>query len=190
MMNGIRQRPVSPRRSAPGRKPNPNNIIYAETIKRFYTTSGYTLRRISSILFSDYRVSLSKNQVKDILNSIGINTSKAASYRTVICSTCGSQVKVSRSKYITTTGLGPSAHPPWRVHCDSICRRVWLEEHCKGQAAARRMVAYIMDKDLPDGAVCHFIDNDTRNAHRTNIRVFTSTSRHLQEHRSNEVHTV
>ena len=163
----------------------PTQRIYAEVICRLYTDSCYSIRRISSILEDSYSVRIGRNEVHDILRARGVDTSKSRGcHRTVICATCGTQFTRDRSRHRHSIGRGPSAHAPWRTFCDAICRRVWLEEHCKGQTAARRLVESITGTALPEDAVAHFIDDNTSNVQKRNIRVFTSTERHVQEHRA------
>ena len=166
--------------------PNPNHTIYADTIRRLYVESNMTLRQISQILHEDYRVGIGKNEIRAILLSRGVDTSRPGlgGHRTCTCACCGTQFQRQRSRHRHSIGRGPSAHRPWRTFCDSLCRRVWLEEHCAGQQEARRLVEDHLGRGLPDDAVCHFINDDTRDVYKRNIRVFTSTQRHVEEHRN------
>ena len=168
-----------PQRSAPIR-------LYADIIRRLYVEDHRSLRQVASILRSDFSCRASAITVKHVLNSLGISTAKSAltgCHRLVVCRTCGRPKEISRSRLVESLGRGTSSHRPRYHYCDRYCRRVWLEEHCRNQQAARRLVEYLMNEDLPPGAVCHFIDDDSTNVIRHNIRVFTSTMRHIEEHR-------
>jgi hypothetical protein len=169
--------------------PNPEHQrhlhrIYESSIRRLYVDSGYSIRRIESILHSDYGIHINKNAIRDILLRLGVDTSRSSgSRRSTICACCGSQTERVRSRYRHSIGRGATPHAPWRTFCDWLCFSVWKEEHCAGQREARRVVESITPTPLPEDAVVHFIDGDTRNTHKRNIRVFTSTERHMREHR-------
>jgi len=158
---------------------------YADIIRRLYVEQHMSLRKTAKILNTDYRIPATGMMVREVLQRLGIDTSKSGPviHKSVTCRTCGGQKAVTRSRYRDATGRGPSAHRPWHHYCDRVCFRIWKEEHCKGQRAARRMVEYIMDKDLPPEAVVHFIDDDVENVVKSNLKVFTSTKRHIEEHR-------
>ena len=157
------------------------------TARWLYVDQALSLRLTAEILRRDYAARVTPNMVRDILNSGGIDTSKAhGARRLVSCRTCGRPKSIARCRYRDAAGRGPSAHAPRHHYCDFICFRIWHEEHCRSQREARRVVEAILNKALPPDAVCHFIDDDTRNVNRHNIKVFTSTIRHIEEHRSME----
>jgi hypothetical protein len=160
--------------------------IYSDLIRRMYVEQGLSLRKISSILRMEYSCPASANMIAHVLNTHGIATTKSSTtgcHRLVVCRTCGRPKEIARSRYVESLGRGATPHRPRYHYCDWSCRRVWLEEHCKGQQAARRLVEYLMDEDLPPDAVCHFVDDNSSNVIKQNIRVFTNTKRHLEEHR-------
>ncbi len=162
---------------------------YYDVIRKLYVDQGLSLRKVASILRTEFSCPASANMVAEVLNSHGVSTTKSAitgCHRLVVCRTCGRPKEIARSRYVESLGRGPSAHRPRAHYCDWACRRVWLEQHCKGQQAARRLVEYLMDADLPPDAVCHFVDDNTSNVIKQNIRVFTNTKRHLEEHRKGE----
>jgi len=158
---------------------------YADIIRRLYVEQHLSLHKVARILNNDYHIPVTGMMVRSILRRQGIDTSKAGNviHKSVLCRTCGSPKAVTRARFRDATGRGPSAHRPWHHYCDHVCFRIWKEEHCKGQRAARRMVEYIMDKQLPPEAVVHFIDDDVENVVRSNLKVFTTTKRHIEEHR-------
>lgn len=171
-------------------RPHPNNRIYAESIRRFYLDQGLSLRKISSLMLRDYGIRIAHTTIVKILRDLGIDTSKSGSggMRTAVCPCCGRSHKVHRSRYTMSQGrCGPNGpHRPWAHYCDEVCWRVHLEERCKGQQAARRMVEDIIGKLLPPEARCHFVDGNSSNVIRRNIKVYTSTLGHLAEHRRME----
>jgi hypothetical protein len=161
------------------RRNSPNSRIYSDSIRRFYMDHGLSFREISDILLRDYGVYIGHTTVAKILRDQGIDTAKSAAggHRDVTCPCCGTVHQTHRSRVHLAPGRD-------RHHyCDGVCWRVYLEEHSKGQQAARRMVEDILGRLLPAEAVCHFVDGDSGNVLRRNIKVYTSTARHLEEHR-------
>ena len=167
------------------RIPPHRHRIYADSIRRFYTESGYSLRKIESILLADYHIRIDKNSILRLLRHYNIDTSKSTGLRRqVTCHTCGRSKTITRSRHRDAKGRGTSSHNPWQHYCDRTCWRVYLEEHCHTQLEARRLVETLMGKPLPPDAVAHFVDGDSSNVLKSNIKVYTSTARHLEEHRS------
>lgn len=161
-----------------------NRHAYATSIVRLYT-SGHSIRSIVSILQSDYGVLMSREAVRRMLNSRGVSTNRAVSgHRTTTCAVCHRTYSISRAKFRESMGTGKSTgrHKPWNHYCDWTCFRIYHEETGASQQEARRMVAGIIGQPLPPDAVCHFVDDDHSNVLKSNIRVYTSRARHLQEH--------
>jgi len=156
-----------------------------------YVERGYPRRRISAILRLDYGVEVSINTIKRVLNRAGVDTSKGAgggTQREVTCATCGRVISVPRFRERLYRGEDAMTklHRRWQHHCDEVCWRVYLEEHCANQSRALRVVADILDRPLPAGAVAHFIDGDRENVLPRNLRVFTSTEAHVRVHRQED----
>jgi hypothetical protein len=143
---------------------------------KLYTEDLLSLGKIGEIL------GVSRQYVKKVLNSLGIDTSKAGACNIKFnCDFCGEE----------TTSLRCNFRKNNFNFCNRDCYMNFLKENGKdykpwrqGQRIARSTVegAY---GELPPGSIVHHIDGDNHNNDLSNLMLFAAAKDHLKWHRGN-----
>ena len=135
---------------------------------------GWSLRMIGEYL------GCSHAGVKKVLNILGVDTSKAATWREVECIVCSKVVRRTRSHYRRVR------HPC----CSRECYFAWLEAGALGEGYAGgylgRLGRWKVEQEygeLPIGSVVHHENGDRTNNQLRNLVLFRNQGDHIRWHR-------